>query len=272
MKYLKLFERDSDYQMYKTNGLDIPNVSYAVDTCIVYYNPNEEETRLIVCYDVQDISSPTSLCSNYDSSIIGMEVDGIKLDAVVREYQFDTTGDHIVKYEFANPTLIGSTVDKPTGAPLFMNSATMKYIIIPSSVTAIGYNSFNQSGLSGELVIPDSVTQIGQAAFSGTKITSIKLSNNLTKLSGGILLNCPNITTVTIPESVVELEQLVFSNCLNLTEIICYPTVAPTLIRIDNKNNSLSNMSLSGVLKYPAGSDYSSWLYYLGAGWVGQEF
>lgn len=271
MKHLKLFETEAEYNAYKNgDNFVTPNVSYAEDSTKVYYSPHEEETRLTICYDVQDISSPTSLCSNYDFSIIGMEVDGIKLDSIVIEYQFDTVGDHIVKYEFTNPTLIGSTVDNPTGqtgAPLFMNSATMKYIIIPSSITAIGFNSFNRSGLSGDLVIPDYITQIGQAAFLGTKITSIKLSNNLTKLSGGILSDCPNITTITIPESVVELENSVFSNSLNLTEIICYPTVAPAL-----STNSLSNMSLTGVLKYPAGSDYSNWLYYLGAGWVGQEF
>lgn len=39
MKYLKLYENDSDYQNYVNSGdYIIPNVSYAKDTDIVYYN------------------------------------------------------------------------------------------------------------------------------------------------------------------------------------------------------------------------------------------
>ena len=52
MKYLKLFEKDSDYQSY-LNGSNfiLPNVSYCKDTIITYYNPfktNNEETQIVL--------------------------------------------------------------------------------------------------------------------------------------------------------------------------------------------------------------------------------
>ena len=44
-----------------------------------------------------------------------MEVDGVLMDTVSTTYQFDSVGEHVIKYEFSDPTAIGN------GSPLFSN-------------------------------------------------------------------------------------------------------------------------------------------------------
>lgn len=52
-------------------------------------------------------------------------------------------------------------------------------------------------------------------------------------------------------------------NLSNLSKITCYETSCPELI-----NGQFSNVSPTGVLTVPAGSDYSPWLERLGDGWT----
>jgi hypothetical protein len=61
------------------------------------------------------------------------------------------------------------------------------------------------------------------------------------------------------------------SGCTSLTSITCYAPTAPSI-----STNTFAYIKSNGILYYPSGSDYSSWLStssgYLGhKNWTGQE-
>lgn len=105
MKYLKLFETHAEYSIY-INGQDtiLPNVSYCEDNNEVHYNP-WVETKLVCKYNITNMSSATTLRTEYEPNIFkSMEIDGVLLDSLVVECQFNTTGEHIIKYELYDET------------------------------------------------------------------------------------------------------------------------------------------------------------------------
>ena len=80
---------------------------------------------------------------------------------------------------------------------LYLNGEEIKDIVIPNSVTSIGYCAFyNCSGLTS-ITIPNSVTSIGDGAFC----------------------ECSGLTSVTIPNSVTSIRGYAFSGCTGLTEV-----------------------------------------------------
>jgi len=70
-------------------------------------------------------------------------------------------------------------------------------IIIPNSVTSIGYQAFRNCGLLSSITIPNSVTTIGEQAF----------------------LSCSNLTSITIPHSVTNIGNGAFQACVKLLSI-----------------------------------------------------
>jgi len=223
------------------------------------YKP--DETKLVVYYDIQDISAPTTICTNYDSSIKSIEVDGVLLDDVVTTYQFDSVGEHIIKYEFNDPTTVGKN------APLFYNITTIKRVVIPNTFTAIGGNAFNCCSGITSLTIGNNVASIGNSAFTncnsltyvnisnletwcnitfdsvysnplyyahrfylnGTEVTDLVIPDGVTSISPFAFQNCSGLTSVTFPNSVTSIGIQAFCECSGLTSL----TIGSGMVSID---------------------------------------
>ena len=152
-KYLKEFETHAEYEAY-INGSEaiLPNVSICDDQINhVHYNPYKplDVDRLTVTYDVKSTSEDTALFdTDYGSGITSVEIDGVELQTVQNTYRFDTTGEHVVKYTFSNPTEIDENSFKPDSVSLYIT----KYEV-PSTITYIGYYSFNSSEDKFDIVV-----------------------------------------------------------------------------------------------------------------------
>lgn len=265
--YLKLFETDSERVEYEGGGSYIePYVSYVEEDNSVHYNKPVLETKLVVYYDIQDISSPTTICTNYDSSIKSIEVDGVSLDSVVKTYQFDSVGEHVIKYEFNNPTTVGNN------APVFYGITTIKRVVIPDTFTAIGSNAFNGCNGLTSITIGNGVTSIGEAAFTVcTSLTSVTIPNSVTSINDGAFNSCTSLASITIGSGVTNIGSS-FYNCSSLTEITSLATTAPTI-----QSDTFQSIKANGTLTVPQGSSgYDVWMqneyYYLGLyGWTKTE-
>ena len=234
-----VFQDGYEIEAGKTYKVDaLFNGSAWIVTAVEIFVP---ETKLVVYYDIQDISNPTTIFTNYDNSVKSIDVDGKETISEFSQgsvtYQFDNVGEHVIKYEFNNPTTVGNS------APLFSSATPIKRaviadtftsigdrafwycagltsITIPDSVTSIGGYTFgNCTGLTS-ITIPDSVTSIGESAFSGCRnLTSVTIGSGVTSIGGYTFYKCSGLTSITIPDSVTSIGSTAFRECSGLTSI-----------------------------------------------------
>ena len=89
-------------------------------------------------------------------------------------------------------------------------------VVIPSSVTSIGYRAFYNCDSLTSVTIPDSVTSIGFYAFEYcSSLTSIDFGENsrLTSIGFYAFEYCSSLTSIEIPESVTSIGDRAFSGC-----------------------------------------------------------
>ena len=70
------------------------------------------------------------------------------------------------------------------------------------------------------LIIPNSVTSIGYGAFMGCSgLTSVTIPNSVTSIGNGAFSGCSGLTSINIPSSVTSIGSYAFSNCSGLTSV-----------------------------------------------------
>lgn len=112
---------------------------------------------------------------------------------------------------------------------LYLNGEEVKDLIIPNSVTSIGWMAFyNFPGLTS-VIIPNSVTSIERSAFeSCTSLTTVTIGGSVTSIKSSAFKGCTHLTSVTIPSSVTCIEKEAFSECYRLNNITVLGTTPPT--------------------------------------------
>jgi len=95
-------------------------------------------------------------------------------------------------------------------------------IHLGNSLTSIGNSQFYQCYSLTSITIPDSVTTIGQWVFEQcSKLNSITLptNNNFTTIPNSCFYGASGLTSITIPDSVTTIGRWVFDQCTSLTSI-----------------------------------------------------
>ena len=195
-----------------------------------------EETRVVCVYNVTTTEDYIRLLRTEDEACTfdpidmyeifsEMEIDGILQPELVDVYQFDTLGEHTIKY-----TLNEDITDFETA---FAENYNLVSIIIPEGVNSINDNAFYECTGLTSVTIPNSVTSIGKwAFFSCSGLTSVTIPNSVTSIGTEAFEDCTGLTSVTIPSSVTNIGDNVFGNCI-LTSI----SVEEGNINYDSRNN-----------------------------------
>ena len=116
-------------------------------------------------------------------------------------------------------------------------------------VTSIGDDVFESSGITS-VIIPNSVTTIGFEAFAGCySLTSVTIPDSVTSIGDGAFFKCYDLTSVTIPNSVTSIGDSAFLRCFSLTNI----TVNATNSYYASLDGVLFDKSLDTLIEFPVG-------------------
>lgn len=97
---------------------------------------------------------------------------------------------------------------------------TITSIVIPSGMTNIGSQVFNQCRDLVRVTIPNSVTNIGSYAFCNcNSLVDINIPDSMLSLQANTFINCNSLTDITIPSSVTRVASTTFSGCTSLTNV-----------------------------------------------------
>ena len=126
-----------------------------------------------------------------------------------------------------------------------IGTCTDKKIMIPPTykgrpVTGIANI---QNTFATEVVIPDSITLIGWYAFCDcTALTNVTIPDGVASIDKGTFMGCTSLSSVTIPESVTTIVDHAFSGCLSLTTVYYRGTSEQwAQISIGSYNDPLNN-------------------------------
>jgi hypothetical protein len=260
MNNLRKFTTEADYS---AATLSYPAVSWVTATDNVYFDksaPTPTFSGLTVYYNIEDTSNPTTLFTGGSSGSgsgsgsggvlpSAMIIDGTAVE-VTSAYAFDTVGEHIVNYSFADNQIPNeflsdsevtgkfSTVRKveigdaitSIGYSAFNYCTNLTSIDIPSGVTSIGSYAFNNCRSLTSIDIPDSVTSIGGYAFDSCyNLTSVTISNSVTSIGDATFYGCTSLTSIVIPSGITSIEGFAFDGCNNLTSVTVEAVDPPSL-------------------------------------------
>ena len=106
------------------------------------------------------------------------------------------------------------------GYSAFSGCSSLTSLTIPSSVASIGDYAFKNCASLSSVSIPDSVTSIGGCAFKGcTKLGRVTLSNSISKIEYNTFEGCKSLSSVTIPFGVKSISSNAFNGCSNLESV-----------------------------------------------------
>ncbi len=116
-------------------------------------------------------------------------------------------------------------------------------VIIPRSITSVGYHVFYKAANMTSIVIPDTVTSLSESAFADctsltsisfpgsieilprytcagdTQLRSVALSNGLKQIEYGAFHGCSGLQSVVIPDTVTKIGEYAFYNNTSLTSV-----------------------------------------------------
>ena len=164
--------------------------------------------------------------------------------ATIAEFIDTTFSNHLLYPANTIPAAIWEYVDEPFTDYSLANLPNLISVILPASLTSIGYRAFmGCTGLTSmaippsvatigieaffycnglkTVLLPPSVTQIGENAFSEcSSLTSIELPPNITYIPSYVFGNCKSLRSIELPESVTSIESGAFYGCSELQKVV----------------------------------------------------
>ena len=108
---------------------------------------------------------------------------------------------------------------KKIASSAFLNCRTIRQVTFPGTLTEIGDWALNNTPLES-VVIPDSVTTIGYGILQDcTNLTSVVIGNGATEVTYRMFENCSKLSQVTLGNNIKIIDNRAFWNCTALTDI-----------------------------------------------------
>jgi hypothetical protein len=162
------------------------------------------------CPDLSTVTIPASVASIHGSAFAKCKLTEINVEpgnaffSSVDGVLFDLNQTTLVAYPF-----YGST-----------------FYSVPDGVTNIADGAFSGCSWLTDITLPDSLTHIGQNAFDSSGLTGVALPNSVYSIGKGAFASCANLSSIAIPNGVTRIENFVFFDCEALTNVVLGSSVA----------------------------------------------
>lgn len=100
----------------------------------------------------------------------------------------------------------------------YPKAKTQTSYIIPSSVTTVGRDAFEECENLKSIILPERLTSIEESAFSSSGIKTIEIPAGVTTISRSVF-NSSLIESIVLPNNIVKIDEMAFRNCKNLKKI-----------------------------------------------------
>ena len=188
-----------------------------------------------------------------EGSADGGDVEGSAADAAdLDNYIYKTSSQSVTlqKYFGADETVV--TVPAIVeGLPVtaidekcFEGHGEIEQIILPDTVSTIGYRAFYGCTKLAEINFPSAIKKIGGWAFAHCGLTEVSLPESVNSLDYGAFYSNLNLTTAVLPVGVASLGENTFRGCVRLKSV----TISAPDPEIDiNAFDQNSGVTLIGI-------------------------
>ena len=102
----------------------------------------------------------------------------------------------------------------------FRENDTLKQVVLPDSITHLGFSVFSNCRALTSAVLPSGLTQIADGTFRGCEsLTDIRLPSGITSIGKIAFNNCSSLEELSLPESVTSIGALAFEGCGKLRRL-----------------------------------------------------
>ncbi len=188
--------------------------------------------RLYEVYNYSELNIVAGSPDNGYVAYYALAVHGDKSDKLTKveqngfEFVYGEGAWHLVGYpEKSERIVLPSIVDAGGHSfdryeiydRLFYGDVAVKDIVVPTSVTRIGEQTFSDCAALESVTLSNGITSIGSEAFSGcASLREINLPQGITEISDGLFKNCFKLESVGAPSRFKRIGEQAFYNCAKL--------------------------------------------------------
>lgn len=268
------YKFDDGWEIYKSRIVPLENECSTAITVEVTYSIETTGNNVLLKNGYQPLVGNTVMVNRVyleDGTTI-YSGNGVPSSTTI-SYNFDETGSTKVYYDFFEENIYFLTRLPDSAKSIYIPGKAKSKVDVShsSGLTTLaleyGITQFTVSwctSLTG-VTIPESVKQCDFGYCSS--LTSITIPENVTSVPS--FQGCSSLETVELHQDNSVTPDFGFSGCTSLNSIYSYGINPPRVTKW-----TFDGIKRNGVLYYPSGSNYSSWLsnnsYYLGYwGWTG---
>lgn len=187
---------------------------------------------------IEESSNPLNVCGGTFGN------DPIEMLKVYRDINSD---QNFYDASYLRSVELGGSITK-IWSNAFANALQLNTVVIPESVTEIGWEAFSNSGITS-IELPETISLIGGGAFGFCReLKNIRIPSGITSLSDGIFTACSKLTNVILPDKLLSIGENAFNGCGSLSEI----DIPDSVTYIDDyafNSCSLKKIALPSALK-----------------------